>query len=63
MTKFKVVFANGKSTKYKGDYKIDTAGVLAIKPDRGNPVLYSPSGWVSIEVTDGPDYPVTDSVV
>ena len=54
MTKFTVVASNHKPTKYEGSYKIGEGGVLAIKPEQGNPVVYSPSGWLYVEVTDGP---------
>jgi hypothetical protein len=54
MVKFTVAAASPqeKFVKYEGDYVI-REGVLAIHPVAGNPVVYSPSGWLTIEVEDG----------
>jgi hypothetical protein len=41
-----------KFVKYEGDYVI-REGVLAIRPEKGNAVVYSPSGWLTLEVEDG----------
>jgi hypothetical protein len=54
MTKFTVVISDRQIVKYEGSYKIGDGGVLAIKPRSGNLVVYSPSGWLSVEVTDAP---------
>ena len=61
MTKFTVVASNGKATDYSGNYKIEGAGVLAIKPESGNPVVYSPSGWLYVEITDAPQSAYADN--
>jgi len=53
MTTFKIATSNGKTTEYNGSYKVD-GGVLSVKPDTGNPLIFSPSGWLCIEVTDAP---------
>ncbi|KAA1423587.1 hypothetical protein FE697_008300 [Mumia zhuanghuii] len=55
MTTFKVADAIGSVTEYTGDYFINDAGVLAVRPDAGRSVIYSPSGWRSLVVVDGPD--------
>jgi len=52
MVKFKVAASNGKTESYEGDYKITDGGVLAVKPGSGNSVLFSPAGWLALEVTD-----------
>jgi hypothetical protein len=54
MVKFTVAAAAAqeKLVKYEGDYVIRD-GVLAIQPVKGNPVVYSPSGWLTLEVEDG----------
>ena len=54
MTKFTVVASNHQPINYEGSYKIGDGGVLAIKPESGNLVVYSPSGWSHVEVTDAP---------
>lgn len=54
MRTFVVAAANGKLTKYTGEYKIEEAGVLTVLPDKGNPVIYSPVGWNALEILDAP---------
>lgn len=51
--RFKVKTANDQAaTTIEGAYKVADSGVLFIKPDRGNPVALSPSGWLSVEALD-----------
>ena len=54
MATFKVAFSNGQIAEYTGTYKVTDGGVLAVKPDKGNMLVYSPSGWLCVEVTDAP---------
>jgi hypothetical protein len=57
MVKFNVAAPNGKTESYEGDYKITDGGVLSVKPGSGNPVIFSPAGWLALEVTDAPERP------
>ena len=54
MTKFTVVASDHQPIDYEGSYKIGDGGVLAIKPQRGNLIVYSPAGWLHVEVTEAP---------
>jgi len=54
MATFKIATSNGNITEYNGTYTIGDGGVLSVVPDRGNPLVFSPSGWLCIEVTDAP---------
>jgi hypothetical protein len=51
MAKFTVSTSSG-STAYAGHYKVADGGVLAVVPLEGNPIVYSPTGWIALEVTD-----------
>lgn len=55
MAKFTVVPYNKSAIKYDGEYEIGARGVLAIKQNNGNPTIFSPSGWLYLEVTDASD--------
>lgn len=49
MTDFKVAFANGVVQTYTGRYLIDDNAVLTIYTDKDTRLIFSPSGWLSIE--------------
>jgi hypothetical protein len=51
MVKFTVAVTapQEKFVEYEGDYVIRD-GVLAIRPAKGRAVVYSPTGWLTLEV-------------
>jgi len=53
MAEFKVVFSNGRKTKYSGDdarYDIDGQNaVLVVFDGKGNRLHFSQTAWISIE--------------
>jgi hypothetical protein len=52
--KFTVADGKGTTTTYEGGYTISDHGVLSVKPDHGNPVIFSPAGWSVLEVMGAP---------
>jgi hypothetical protein len=46
--------AEGKAREITGTYKIQENGVLTITPDNGNTLVISPTGWLSLELTEAP---------
>ena len=57
MAKFSVAAANGTTAVYDGTYKVTQGGVLSVLPDNGNPVVFSPAGWLGLEVKDAINKP------
>ena len=57
MAKFTVTTNEGKVAAYEGKYRLD-GGVLTVLPEVGNEVLFSPAGWLLLEIKEA-DPPVT----
>ena len=57
MAKFTVTTNEGNVAAYEGKYWVDE-GVLSVLPEVGNKVLFSPTGWLMLEVKEA-DPPVT----
>jgi hypothetical protein len=50
--KFKLRTVNANDLAIEGTYTISDAGVLSVKPDKGNLFVFSPAAWVSVEVME-----------
>jgi hypothetical protein len=55
MATFTVTRADAQTRTYVGFYTINDGGVLSVKPEEGIPVVYSTSGWLSLEIEDAPN--------
>jgi hypothetical protein len=49
--KFNVAASDGVVTSYEGQYTINDSGILTIQPLGGHPLVMSPVGWLSLEIT------------
>ena len=51
MAKFTVTTDKGNVAAYEGKYWVDE-GVLSVLPDGGNRMLFSPTGWLHLEIQE-----------
>jgi len=53
--KFKLRKADNANITVDGTYNVGDDAVLTVTPDEGNKVVYSPSGWYSVEEVETPE--------
>jgi hypothetical protein len=53
--KFKLRTVNANDLAIEGTYTISEAGVLSVKPAKGNLLVFSPAAWLSVEVMEPPE--------
>lgn len=52
MSTFTVARSDGLTTTYAGKYNLSDGGVLSVMPYDGKPVVFSPSGWATLEIDE-----------